>query len=113
MTTNLKKWGYIQVQMPTHQLSGGIHGGIGQIIWGQAQGTSMGPIPHNSHSTGHSVSPECFTIVDKEVQGVTRNIREAMHICVNDLLHNRNLGKYQFPHIWNKRLQDTSSHHLK
>ena len=65
------------------------------------QGTPQGPIPihcHN-HSTRHPVSPECFTIVDKESQRVTRNIKEAIYIHVNDPSLNRNLGKYQLPHI--------------
>ena len=42
------------------------------------------PIHQNSHSTGHPVSPKYFTIADREPQGVTRNIKEAMYICVND-----------------------------
>ena len=93
--------------MPTHQLSRGIHRGIRQNIQGQAVGTSQGPIPHHSHSRGHPVSPKCFTIVDREVQAVTRNIKEAMYIGVKDPSLYRNLGKYQLPHIWDKVLQDT------
>ena len=71
------------------------------------------PIHHHSHSTGHLVSPKCFTIVGRGSQGVTRNIKEAMYICVNDPSLNRNLGKYQLPHIWDKVLQDTPSLQLK
>ena len=71
------------------------------------------PIHHHSHSTGQPVSPKCFTIVDKESQGVTRNIKETMYICVNDPSLNRNLGKYQIPHIWDEVLQDTPSLWLK
>ena len=48
-------------------------------------------IHHHSHSTGYPVSPKCFTIVDRESQGVTRNIKEAMYICVNDPSLNRSL----------------------
>ena len=58
------------------------------------------PIHHHSHSTGHPISPECFIIVDMEAQGVTRNIKEATYIHVNDPSVNRNLEKYQLPHIW-------------
>ena len=57
------------------------------------------PIHHHSHSTGHPVSPKCFTTVKRESQGVTRNIKKAMFICVNDPSLNRKLGKYQLPHI--------------
>ena len=69
----------------------------------------LGLPPHHSHSTGHPASPECFTIVDRESQGVTRNIKEAMYIHVNDPSPNRNLGKYQLPHIWNEVSQNTTS----
>ena len=68
---------------------------------------------HHSSSTGHPVSPECFTIVDREPQGVTRKIKEAMCICVNDPSHNRYLGKCQLPHICDQVLQDTPALQLK
>ena len=41
-------------------------------------------IHQHSHSARYPVSPNCFIIVDRESQGVTRNIKEAMHIQVND-----------------------------
>ena len=69
--------------------------------------------PSPSNSTGHLVSPECFTIVDRESQRVTRNIKEAMYIHVNDPALNRNLGKYQLPHIWDQVLQDKPVLQLK
>ena len=71
------------------------------------------PIHHHSNSIGHPVSPECFTIVDREPHGFTRNIKVAMYICVNDPSLNRNLGKYQLPHIWDQVLQDTPALLLK
>ena len=49
------------------------------------------PIHYHNHSTGHPESPNSFTIVDGESQGVTRNIKEDMYICVNDPSLNRNL----------------------
>ena len=42
------------------------------------------PIHHHINSTGHPVNPDCFTIVDKQSQEVSRNIKEAMYISVND-----------------------------
>ena len=71
------------------------------------------PIHHHSSSTGHSLSPECFNIIHWETQGLSRNIMEAMFICVNDPLLNRNLQKYQLPHIWDNILQDTPALHVK
>ena len=58
------------------------------------------PIHLLTSTTGHPVSPECFTIVDREPQGLTRNIKEAMYIKVNDPSLNRNLGKFQLPQVW-------------
>ena len=71
------------------------------------------PIHQHSHSTRHPVSLNCSTIVDRESQGVTRNIKEAMYIQVNDSSLNRNLDKSQLPHIWDQILQDTPSLQLK
>ena len=71
------------------------------------------PIHHDSQSTGHSVNPECLTIVERESQGVIRNIKEAMYIHVKDPSLNRNLGHYQLPHIWDEALQDIPSLQLK
>ena len=42
------------------------------------------PIHMHTPTTGHPVSPDCFTILDRESQGLTRNIKEAMYIKVND-----------------------------
>ena len=41
------------------------------------------------------------------VIGVIRNIKETMYVQVNDPSPNRNLGKYQLLHIYNRVLQDT------
>ena len=38
---------------------------------------------------------------------VTINIKQALYIWVNDPSLNRNLDKYQPPHIWDHILQDT------
>ena len=51
------------------------------------------PIHMHTSTTGHPVSPDCFTIVDRESQGLTRNIKEAMYIKVNDPSLNGNLEK--------------------
>ena len=84
---------------------------IGERLKEYLRATS--PIHHHSHTSEHSVNYECFTIVDRESQGVTRIIKEAMYIWVNFPSLNRNLGKYQLPHIWDAVLQDTSSLWLK
>ena len=80
---------------------------------GQAQRTSQGPIHQLKSSTGHPISPDCFSIVHRESQGTTRNIKEAMFIRANDLSLNWNIGKYQLPHAWDQILQDTPALQLK
>ena len=52
-------------------------------------------------------------IIHKEAQGTTRNIKEAMYIRANDPSLNRNLGKYQLPHVWDQVLIDTPALKLK
>ena len=73
------------------------------------------PSPIHLHTTisGHPVSPDCFSIVDRESQGMARNIKETVYIRVNDPSLNRNLGKFQLPHVWDQVLQDTPTFHLK
>ena len=84
---------------------------------GRALGTEsrsiLRPLPHQSSSTGHPLSPQCFNIIHQETQGSSRNIKEAMFIHVNDPSLNRNLGKYQLSHIWDNILQDTPALQVK
>ena len=59
------------------------------------------PPIHDHHKTiGHEVSLDNFSIVGRDDQSLTTAIREAMLIRVNDQSLNRNIGKYQLPHIW-------------
>ena len=43
-------------------------------------------IHHHTSSIGHPISPDCFSIVHRDAQGTTRNIKEAMYIRANGLL---------------------------
>ena len=45
---------------------------------------SPSSIHQHSNTTGHPVSLDCFIIIHREVQGNTRNIKEAMFIWVID-----------------------------
>ena len=71
------------------------------------------PIHQHSNTTGHPVSPDCFTIVHRKSQVNTRNIKVAMFIWVNDTSLNRNLGRYQLCHIQDHILQDIPALQLK
>ena len=63
------------------------------------------PLHLHSTTTGHPMDPNQFNIVHKEVNSQSRTIKEAMFIHVQDPPLNRNLVKYQLPHIWDHLLQ--------
>ena len=71
------------------------------------------PIFNHSTSTGYPLDPDCFSIIHKEIHSHSRTIKEAMFIRVNDPTLNRNLGKYQLPHIWDSILQEKPTSQLK
>ena len=62
------------------------------------------PIHDHHNITGHEVSLDNFSIVDREEENITRTIKEAILIGVNDSFLNRNIGKYQLPHVWDESL---------
>ena len=60
---------------------------------------------HDHHNIpGHELSLEGFSIVGREDQSITRTIKDAIIIRVNDPSLNRNIGKYHLPHIWDEVL---------
>ena len=54
--------------------------------------------------TGHKTTLENFKIIVREGQNMARAIKEAIYIRVNNPTLNRNIGKYNLPHTWNKVL---------
>ena len=62
------------------------------------------PIIDHNNITGHKVSLDNFSIVGREDNSIARNIKEAICIRVNDPSLNRNIGKFQLPHIWDEVL---------
>ena len=74
---------------------------------------SPSPIMDHHNTTGHEVSLDNFTIVGREDNNIARNIREAIFIRVNDPSLNRNIGKFQLPHIWDEVLAKSPELHLK
>ena len=55
-------------------------------------------------ATGHTTSVENFKIIEREGHGMARTIKEAIYIRGNNPTLNRNIGKYNLPHIWDKVL---------
>ena len=45
-----------------------------------------------------------FKIIGREGHGISGTIKEAIYIRVNNPTLNRNVGKYNLPHIWDKVL---------
>ena len=68
----------------------------------EVQRAHKAPSPiHDHHNiTSHEVSLDNFSIVGSEDHNIARSIKEAILIGVNDPSLNRNIGKYQLPHIW-------------
>ena len=71
------------------------------------------PIHDHSNISGHNVTIENFSIVDREDQNLMRTIKEALYIRVNNPLLNKNIGKYQLPHIWDEVLCNSPELKLK
>ena len=65
------------------------------------------PIYEHDITTGHKTSVENFKIIGREGDGISRTIQEAIYIRVNNPTLNRNVGKYNLPHIWDKVLFTT------
>ena len=66
------------------------------------------PIFDHCNISGHNININNFTVVGREDQNLTRAIKEALFIRVNDPSLNRNIGKYHLPHIWDEVLHTTS-----
>ena len=58
---------------------------------------------HQSNS-GHVTTLDNFKIIGREDNSLARTIKESMYIRVNNPTPNRNIGKYNLPHIWDKLL---------
>ena len=71
------------------------------------------PIHDHINISGHSVTIDNFSILGREDQNLTRPIKEALYIRVNNPSLNKNIGKYHLPHIWDKVLLNISELKLK
>ena len=71
------------------------------------------PIYDHQKITGHNVTLDNFSIVGREDQNLCRWIKETLYIRVNNPSLNKNIGKYNLPHIWDEVLHNTSEVKLK
>ena len=58
---------------------------------------------------GHQLSQDNFNIMGREGQDLTRLIKGSVYIRVNNPTLNRNIGKFQLNHIWDRVLFSTPS----
>ena len=107
--------GCLPLQMPPNKLYWGLHRRIRKGTGRQNQRTPQGPLSHSPSQQFHRTSPKPTMLQHhtSEAQGPSRNVTEAMFIHVNDPSLNRNLGKYQLPHIWDNILQGTPALQVK
>ena len=71
------------------------------------------PIIDRQNITGHDLSLDNFSIVGREDNSLARKIKEAIFIRVIDPSLNRNIGKFQLPHIWDEVLARSPELNLK
>ena len=64
-------------------------------------------IHQHSNHTGHPTSHNKFQIKGREGHSLARNIKESIFIRVNNPTLNRNIGKFNLPHIWDRVLLNT------
>ena len=71
------------------------------------------PIHQYSSHTGHPTSHINFQIIGREGHSLTRNIKESIFTRVNNSTLNRNIGKFNFTHVWDRVLLKTPVLNLK
>ena len=62
------------------------------------------PIHVQSLHTGHQLSPDKFNIIGREDPDLSRLIKESIYIRVNNVMLNRDVGKFNLHHIWDRVL---------
>ena len=62
------------------------------------------PIFLHQSNSGYVTTLDNFKITGREGNSLARTIEESMYIRVNNPTLNRNIGKYNLPHIWDKLL---------
>ena len=71
------------------------------------------PIHQHSKHTGHPTSHNNLQVIGREGHSLARNIKESIFIRVNNPTLNRNIGKLNLPHIWDRVLLNTPGLKLK
>ena len=70
------------------------------------------PIQHSNH-TGHPTSHNNFQLIGREGHNLARKLKKLIFIKVNNPTLNRNIGKFNLLHIWDRVLLKTPGVNLK
>ena len=70
------------------------------------------PIQHSNH-TGHLTNHNNFQIIGREGHSLAGIIKESTFIRVDNPTSNRNIDKFNLPHIWDRVLLKTPGLNLK
>ena len=62
------------------------------------------PIHNCICTTGHTITQDNFQIIGRKDHGTARTIKESIYIRVNNPILNRNIGKFNLHHIWDRVL---------
>ena len=65
------------------------------------------PMHHHRRTTGHITTQDNFQIIGRLEHGIARTIKESIYIRVNNSTLNRNTGKFNLHHIWDRVLLNT------
>ena len=71
------------------------------------------PIHQHINHTDHPTSHNNFQIIGREGHSLAGNIKESIFIRVNNPILNRNIGKFNLAHIWDRVLLKTPGLNLK
>ena len=63
---------------------------------------AFSPMFEHQNTTGNTTTVDNFKVIGREGHNMARAIKEAIYIIVNNPTLNRNVGKYNLPHICNK-----------
>ena len=84
-------------------------GETSRTLWEKYKEHLKEPSPIHVHSTqtGRYTTPENFKIIGREDHCLARIIKESIYIRGNNPTLNRNIGKYNLHHIWDRVLLNT------
>ena len=71
---------------------------LGERYWEHLK--QLSPIYVHIQQTGHNSTLDNFSILGREDHSLTRTIKEAIYIRVNNPTLNRNIGNFNLNHIW-------------